>query len=105
MNWLDRPLGKWSHPLQEFGRVPFFFYILHIPLLHLGGILLALMVFQDASWLIKTPVGPSPEGYSYGFELLPTYLGWIAALIVLYYPSRWFAQIKAKRKDWWLSYF
>lgn len=105
MNWLDRPLGKWSYPLQVFGRVPFFFYILHIPLLHLGGIVLALIVFQDAGWLIQTPVGPSPEGYSYGFELLPTYLGWVAALIILYIPSRWFAQVKARRKDWWLSYF
>ena len=105
MGLLDRPLGRWSHPLREFGRVPFFFYILHIPILHLGGILLAYIVFGDASWLIKTPVGPSPEGYSYGYELLPTYLAWSITVLLLYFPSRWFAQVKARRKDWWLSYF
>ena len=105
MSLLDKPLGKWSEPFRNFGQVPFFFYILHIPILHLAGIALALLVFNDANWLMQTPIGPNPPSYSYGFELLPTYLAWIAVTILLYYPSRWFAGLKARRKDWWLSYF
>ncbi|QOP46069.1 DUF1624 domain-containing protein [Sulfurimonas paralvinellae] len=105
MGLLDRPLGRWSEPLKVFGQVPFFFYILHIPLLHLGGIALALYVFNDASWLFQAPLGETPSGYSYGYELLPTYLAWISAVVILYYPSRWFAGLKASRKDWWISYF
>jgi uncharacterized membrane protein len=104
MGILDRDLGKWSNPLRDFGQVPFFFYVLHIPLLHLGGIILAQVVFQDASWLYGAPLGKSPAEYSYGSELLTTYLGWISALVILYYPSRWFANLKKQRKDWWLSY-
>lgn len=105
MNLFDRKLGSWSKPLEIFGRVPFFFYILHIPLLHIFGITLAVTTFGDASWLMQTPVGPSPDGYSYTFELLPIYIGWIIALVVLYYPSKWFSNLKTTRKDWWLSYF
>ncbi len=102
---LDRPLGKWAQPFNVFGRVPFFFYILHIPILHAGGIVLAMLVFGDASWLMQTPVGPSPEGYWYEYKLLPTYTGWLATVVFLYFPSKWFAGVKARRKDWWLSYF
>lgn len=104
MSLLDRELGKWSHPLRDIGQVPFFFYILHIPLLHFGGIGLALLVFGDASWLFGAVINSTPAEYSYGYELLPTYLAWIGVVILLYLPSRWFAQLKARRKDWWLSY-
>lgn len=104
MNLFDRDLGAWSKPLQSFGTAPFFFYILHIPLLHLGGILLALVVFGDAYWLFGAPLPPPPEGLSYGSELLPTYIAWVLVLIALYYPSRWVGELKKRRKDWWLSY-
>jgi uncharacterized membrane protein len=104
MNLFDRDLGRWSDPLRIIGQVPFFFYILHIPLLHLGAVVLALFTFGDASWLYNAPIAHSPEGFSYGHELLPTYLGWIAVILLLYYPSRWFANLKKRRKDWWLSY-
>ncbi|MEA1917427.1 MAG: heparan-alpha-glucosaminide N-acetyltransferase domain-containing protein [Campylobacterota bacterium] len=104
MGLLDKELGKWSHPLRNIGQVPFFFYVIHIPLLHLGGIALAMIYFGDASWLFGAPVGSGPEGYSYGSQLLPTYAAWIAVIVILYYPSKWFAKLKRERKDWWLSY-
>ncbi len=104
MSLLDRELGKWSHPFRDVGQVPFFFYILHIPILHIAGVGLALLIFGDADWLFKAVLGPTPKGYSYGYELLPTYLAWIGVVVLLYFPSRWFAELKARRKDWWLSY-
>ncbi len=104
MSLLDRELGKWSHPFKNVGQVPFFFYILHIPILHIAGIGLALYTFGDADWLFKAVLGPTPKEYSYEYELLPIYLAWIGVVILLYFPSRWFAELKARRKDWWLSY-
>ena len=104
MSLLDRDLGKWSHPFRDFGQAPFFFYILHIPILHIGGIFLALFIFGDASWLYGAPLKESPEGLSYGSELLPTYMAWVLVVIMLWYPSKWFAELKQRRKDWWLSY-
>ncbi len=104
MSLFDRDLGSWSNPLKEFGQAPFFFYILHLPLLHAGGIVLAYMVFGEANWLFGAPLSKSPEGFSYFSELIPTYLAWIVALVILYYPSKWFSSLKTRRKDWWLSY-
>ena len=104
LSLLDRELGRWSEPLREFGQVPFFFYVLHLPLLHLGGILLANIAFSDATWLYGAPIGHSPEGYTYGSDLLTTYVAWIVVVVMLYFPSRWFAKLKQTRKDWWLSY-
>ena len=45
---------------------------------------------------------PPPEGYIWSLPLL--YLVWAAAVGMLYLPCRWFADLKARRRDWWLSY-
>ena len=62
--------------------------------------------FGDVSpWLFTNhPMGnpPPPEGYAWGLPLL--YLVWAVAIVMLYLPCRWFAGVKARRKDWWLSY-
>jgi len=92
--------------LATFGRVPFFYYLLHIPLIHL----LALGVSQLRSgsvhpWLFDNhPMnpGPVPEGYRWSLHLL--YAVWVIAVVLLYLPSRWFADLKARRRDAWLKY-
>jgi len=43
-----------------------------------------------------------PKGY--GVDLLGVYLIWIAVVVILYPLCRWVAGVKARRKDWWLSY-
>jgi hypothetical protein len=45
--------------------------------------------------------GPKP---GWGYELTGVYLYWILAVIILYFPCRWFMKIKATHKKWWLSY-
>jgi hypothetical protein len=41
----------------------------------------------------------------YGFDLAVVYAGWILTLMMLYPAARWFASLKRRRRDWWLSYF
>lgn len=56
-------------------------------------------------WLFGNPVPyyrSSPPGY--GFGLAGTYFITLIVVIMLYFPCRWFADLKRKRKDWWLSY-
>jgi hypothetical protein len=43
-----------------------------------------------------------PPGYVWSLPLL--YLIWGIAIVLLYFPCRWFAEVKAKRNDWWLKY-
>ena len=103
---LETARGTWARWLAVFGRVPFFFYMLHIPLIHVLAIVVSIVTMGAVSpWLFANhPMGnpPAPEGYTWSLGLL--YLVWVAAVVLLYFPCRWFADLKARRSDWWLSY-
>jgi uncharacterized membrane protein len=102
--WMDRkPVTSLLSPLLVFGRVPMFFYVLHLYLIHWLAILIAVMLGQPVRWLFRGAIfGDTPEGYGYGLGIV--YLMWTATLVFLYLPCRWFADIKQRRREWWLSY-
>ena len=89
--------------LETFGRVPFFYYVPHLYLLHVAAILTCLAMHAPTAFYFGLDVhlgGPKPIGFSLGV----VYLIWIAIVAVLYFPCLWFAGVKARRRDWWLSY-
>jgi hypothetical protein len=104
--WLEGPRGAFARWISVFGRVPLFFYMLHIPLIHALALVVAkLRMGQVSPWLFANhPMGnpPAPDGYTWSLGLL--YAVWAVAIVLLYFPCRWFANLKARRKDWWLSY-
>ncbi len=99
--------GPLSRTLALFGRVPMFFYLLHIPLIHLLAIgVSALRSGAVSPWLFANhpmDAPPAPEGYAWSLPLL--YAVWAAAVLLLYLPCRWFAGVKERRRETWLSYF
>lgn len=104
---LDRARGHVAHWVTVFGRVPFFYYVLHIPLIHALALGVSVIRLGAASpWLFTNhPMAnpPPPEGYTWSLGLL--YLVWAIAVVVLYFPCRWYADLKARRSDWgWLKY-
>lgn len=103
---LERARGALAQWITIFGRVPFFYYILHIPLIHMLALLVSKIRLGEVSpWLFANhPMGnpPSPEGYTWSLALL--YVVFAATIALLYFPCRWFAGLKAKRNDWWLRY-
>ena len=103
---LERARGVAARTLSIFGRVPFFFYVLHIPLIHaLALVVSRIRLGQVSPWLFANhPMGnpPPPEGYAWSLGWL--YLVWLAAVALLFFPCRWFAAVKARRRDGWLSY-
>ncbi len=103
---LDRARGALARWITVFGRVPFFYYVLHIPLIHALALVVSKIRLGAVSpWLFTNhPMGnpPPPDGYTWGLGLL--YAVWAVALVLLYFPCRWFADLKARRKDWWLGY-
>jgi uncharacterized membrane protein len=92
--------------LTVFGRVPFFYYVLHIPLIHVLALMVSAIRFGEVSpWLSEShPMAPPPppEGYVWSLPLL--YLVWAVAIVLLYVACRWYAGLKARRTDWWLRY-
>lgn len=93
--------GRFASWMVSFGRVPFFYYLAHIYLVHALALLAA--EWQGAGWrALVTGFWQLPAGY--GFSLWIVWAIWIGVLVMLYPACRWFAGIKARRKDWWLSY-
>lgn len=104
LGWLDKSyVRRGLGPLLTFGRVPMFFYILHIYLIHTLAVVVAMLHHESVGWLFHGAFfGEVPD--SYGYNLPFVYLTWITAVTLLYFPCRWFADLKQRRKDWWLSY-
>jgi uncharacterized membrane protein len=103
---LDRARGRVGEWVAVFGRVPFFYYLLHIPLIHALALVVAKIRTPEATWWLFTnhPMAnpPAPDGYMWSLGLL--YVIWGIAVVMLYFPSRWYADLKARRQDWWLKY-
>jgi uncharacterized membrane protein len=94
-------------PFVVFGRVPMFYYLLHVPLMHLAAVLFAYAKYGRAEWLFLNwppPGRPPLEPPGYGYDLLVVYLVWLGVVAALYPLCRWFAGVKRRRRDAWLSY-
>jgi uncharacterized membrane protein len=88
-----------------FGRVPLFFYVLQWVTAHIIAILLHAAFGKPVRWLFQTPIDwftHPPQGN--GFNLIVVYLSWTTGVLLLYPLCKWFAGVKARRRDWWLSY-
>ena len=103
---LERAGGAVSRWITVFGKVSFFYYVLHIPLIHALALVVSKIRLGHVSpWLSANhPMGnpPPPDGYTWSLPLL--YLVFAAAILILYFPCRWFADLKARSNDWWLRY-
>jgi len=101
---LDGPAGALGRFFLVFGRVPMFYYVLHLYLIHALAVVAALLFHQPAKWLVGGAfiLQPLPDGYGHGLPFI--YLVWMTAILLLYFPCRWYMAVKERRKDWWLSY-
>jgi uncharacterized membrane protein len=100
----EKPLGKLGAAISTVGRVPMFFYILHLYLIHAGAMLAAELTTK--SWrdmIMSGNVNPQLKGY--GFSLWGVYAAWIALILILYPFCKWYDKYKSShREKWWLSY-
>lgn len=110
--WWDRYNASDASPrpnpiargLITYGRVPLFFYILQWVMAHSMGYLLSLAVGKPTSIYFNLPGPGNPPPPGAGFDLWVVYAAWIAGVLLLYPVCRWYAGVKARRRDWWLSY-
>ena len=99
---LERAHGRIAGWVTTFGRVPFLFYVVHLPLIHALAVGLAFLTVGHVDWMIGHFVPDKPVGY--GLSILGIYGVWFFVVIVLYPLCCWFARLKRRRHDWWLSY-
>jgi len=97
-------VGRLRSALVTFGRVPLFFYLLQWFTAHIISVVLHAVSGKPVSWMFdgQTFINGPPPGI--GFSLPVVYGCWIVGVLLLYPLCKWFAGVKARRRDWWLSY-
>ena len=103
----EKPLNSLGKIISVYGRVPLFYYVLHIYLIHLTAMLAASLTgFNWSVMILNNFPGNIPSLHGYGFHLWAVYIIWIILVIALYPLCKWYDNYKTSNKQkWWLSYF
>lgn len=97
--------NKITDILMVFGRVPLYFYFIHVLVIHALAIIGILLFGGDWQDLILNGAQISPGLLTYGYSLGVVYLVWIFIIIILYPSCKKYMNYKSKNKEkWWLSY-
>jgi uncharacterized membrane protein len=96
----ERWRGWFAGMLATFGRVPMFYYLLHIPAIHLAALMVTLLRDGKAhpEWYASAPYTSVPPEQRWGLPLL--YLVFAIVVAALYLPCRWFDRLKGQRRSW-----
>jgi uncharacterized membrane protein len=87
-----------------YGRVPLFFYLLQWIVAHTLAIVAGVIAGKPVDYLFTNIILAAPAKAGSGFGLVTVYALWILGVLLLYPLCRWYANVKATRRDWWLSY-
>ena len=98
--------GKAVNFFCTFGRVPFFYYIIHLYVIHLAAMGYAQLAgFGWDKVILEGWITELPRMKGYGVSLIWVYLIWASIILVLYPICKWFDNYKTNHKEkWWLSY-
>jgi uncharacterized membrane protein len=103
----EKSLNAFTRKITVFGRVPFFYYLVHIYLIHVFAMVAAKLTgYSWADMILSDRVNRVPELKDYGFNLLTVYLVWLGLVFLLYPFCEWFDRYKRSHLSvrWWLSY-
>jgi uncharacterized membrane protein len=100
----ERARGALAQLLARFGRVPMFYYLLHIPLIH--ALALAVWLVRDgtahSSWFATAPYVSIPAAQQWSLALL--YMVFAIAVALLYFACRWYDGVKSHGERRWLRF-
>jgi uncharacterized membrane protein len=96
----DRGIPAFTRPLVVFGRVPLFYYILHLLVIDVITAACAFARYGAGAARVMAAAPPA----DWGFGLPVVYAVWAAVVVALYPVCRWYAGVKARGGSRWLSY-
>lgn len=103
----ENGVPRWLRPAVILGKVPLFFYVLHFYLIHLLATGASYLRFGEVDNTFRSPDlahFPFTQPPGWGAPLGVIYLLWITVLLLMFPLCYWYAGLKGRRKDWWLSY-
>jgi uncharacterized membrane protein len=102
----ERARGTLTNALAVFGRVPLFYYLLHIPVIHAAALVVSIVREGRVNpWLFANhPMmnPPPPPGYMWSLPLL--YLVFAIVIALLFLPCRWYANVRLRHRHAWMRY-
>ncbi|MDQ3208714.1 MAG: heparan-alpha-glucosaminide N-acetyltransferase domain-containing protein [Gemmatimonadota bacterium] len=104
---VDRHTPRLLRPANVIGKVPLFYYVLHFALIHMLAVATCLVRYGSAHWMFESPdlanypFTPPP---GWGYPLPVVYGVWAGVVLAMYPLCAWFAALKRRRGDTWLSY-
>jgi uncharacterized membrane protein len=102
LSLLEHTRNRLASFFVTYGRVPFFYFILHFLLIRLAGVVAFFIAGYGVDKIISPPFFFRPAEFGYG--LGGVYLVWISIVLLLYPLCRWYGKYKQTHKHWWLSY-
>jgi uncharacterized membrane protein len=103
---LERYPDRLPKPVTVFGRVPFFFYVLHLYVIHALALLLLVYEGRDPSeYILSSSALRSGNLIDFGLSLGAVYIVWMVVIGLLYPVCRWYQRYKEMNPSkWWLRY-
>jgi uncharacterized membrane protein len=104
---LDGGTPRVLKPALTFGRVPLFYFMLHLPLIHLAALAVCAARYGETHWIFESArlnQFPFTRPPGWGYSLPVVYAIWIGIVLALYPLCVWFAGVKQRRRNWWLGY-
>jgi uncharacterized membrane protein len=103
----DAGVPKWLTPALTFGRVPLFYFLTHLALIHLLVVGVGYARYGAVHWFFNSPSLDKypfemPPGWGYSLPII--YALWGGVVLLLYPLCSWFARVKARNRSAWLSY-
>ena len=101
--FIEHVKNRFTEFAKVFGRVPFFYYVLHFYIIHI----VTVIAFYIEGYGTKDIVGQTPflfRPVQFGYPLWAVYIIWAVLIIALYPACKWYNKYKATHSQWWLSY-
>lgn len=104
--FLEKPLNWFTGKVVVFGRVPMFFYLLHIYVIHALAVIAVIISGHPAhDMILHAWVTANEQLKGYGYGLGVVYIIWLAVVTGFYPLCNWYSKYKkANPQKWWLSY-
>jgi uncharacterized membrane protein len=104
---VDGGVPQWLRPALVVGKVPMFYYLLHVPLIHVIAVIVCYAHYGQAHWMFESPSIEyfpitRPPGWDYSLPVV--YLIWIFVVVALYPLCKWYAGLRQRSSNPWLSY-
>jgi uncharacterized membrane protein len=103
----DQRIPRALRPALIIGRVPMVYFLAHFTLIHILAVIACLIRYGSAHWMFEAPSidkFPFTQPPGWPSSLPVVYAVWASVVIALYPLCRWYAALRERRRDWWLSY-